>query len=117
MDKTVLIVDDEIEILEIMSFELEDAGFKVITAGSGNEGMKIIESGNIDFIISDVRMKNGSGLDLIEDCRSKNLSTPILLISGFSDISEEDARAKGAVGIISKPMDFDKILSIINQSN
>jgi len=111
--KTVLIVDDEEELLEIMTFFLEDLGHSVIQSDSGSAAFDILKRTPIDFILSDVRMRNGSGLDLLDWCRQAGINIPIILMSGFSDISAAETKARGAQGIISKPFDFDYLKTLL----
>ena len=111
--KTVLIVDDEEELLEIMTFFLEDLGHSVIQSNSGTAAFNIIKQTPVDFIFSDVRMKNGSGLDLLDWCRQAGVNIPIVLMSGFSDISAAETMARGAQEIISKPFDFDRLKTLL----
>ena len=59
--KTILVVDDEPDLREITSFELEYNGASVITAAGGYEALDIIKKNKINLVISDVRMPDGSG--------------------------------------------------------
>jgi DNA-binding NtrC family response regulator len=113
--KNVLIVDDEEELLEIMTFFLEDLGYSVIQSSSGSAAFNIIKQTPVDFIFSDVRMRNGSGLDLLDWCRQADIHIPIVLMSGFSDISAAETKARGAQGIISKPFDFDCLKTLLEE--
>lgn len=117
MKTLVLIVDDEPDLQEILAWELENSGaFETVCASSGDQAFEAIQNTeHIAFIISDVRMRNGSGIDLIKKCKEANLNIPILLMSGFSDISEQDVIDKGAVGIVTKPIDIEKLIFRINQ--
>jgi DNA-binding NtrC family response regulator len=111
--KTVLIVDDEEELLEIITFFLEDLGHSVIQSSSGSDAFNILKQTPVDFIFSDVRMRNGSGLDLLDWCRQAGIHIPIVLMSGFSDISMEETKARGAQGIISKPFRFNRLKTLL----
>ena len=110
-----MVVDDEEELLEIIEFELHELGYKVATVESGDQALDLISKDNFDFVLSDVRMRGLSGIDLVKKTNELEFSVPILLMSGFSEISEMEARKIGAVGIISKPLDFKKIVEFIEK--
>src|SRR4051794_839445 len=100
-----LIVDDEPDLREVLSAAARQRGYHVDTAASGNEAMELVESQSFDLVISDVRMPNGSGVDLVRRIAAldPDKRIPVVLISGFSDISETDARKLGVVALIHKP--------------
>lgn len=114
--KTVLVVDDEEGIREILQSELEDAGYRVFTAESGNAGIEIIKKEKIDLVLSDIRMPNGTGTQLLKMIRERDAERPVVLfISGFSDVSLEEAYDLGAEGIMSKPWDPEELLKTIER--
>ncbi|MDA8793949.1 response regulator, partial [Bacteriovoracaceae bacterium] len=96
-------------IREILVEELEYLGFEVIEAGSGNEAIELVQKNSFDLVVTDYHMENGSGLDLVESLNGQSLETkpPILLISGFIDISEETLREKGVGYFMKKPFEID----------
>ena len=111
-DKTILIVDDEKSILELLSIMLgQIVDAKIITAESGVDAFEIIKNGNIDLVISDIRMPKGNGIDLLDNIKKLNPGIPtVVLITGFvSSFSEDDAKKKGAIAIIRKPFNFDHL--------
>jgi DNA-binding NtrC family response regulator len=103
-DFNLLIVDDEEQIRETIKthFELDD--YAVQTAASGNEALEIVLKSHIDFIISDVRMPDGDGVFLLEKVREVKPDIPIIvMVTGFAEITREDAIKKGALDLINKP--------------
>jgi CheY-like chemotaxis protein len=113
--QTLLIVDDEIDFREVLSLSFERKGFKTLMAGSGNEAMEMIKKNEaIDLIISDVQMPNGDGKELLKRVREYHFCKPIFLfLSGFSKVSAIEAYDGGAEGILTKPIDFSSILSVV----
>lgn len=111
---TILLVDDEPDLLEFMQMELEDAGYRVIVAGSGNSAIALLGLEKVDLIVSDMRMPNGSGLNILDYVKSRSRERPdVLFITGFSDIAHEELLARGAAGIISKPFVLKDLLETI----
>jgi two-component system, NtrC family, response regulator HydG len=115
--KTVLLVDDEPDLREILAFDFKMQGCTVYEAGSGKEGFEVVKKNDIDLVVSDIRMANGTGVDLLEWIKSYNPTRPIVfLLSGFSDVSEKDAKEKGAVALFNKPFNRKELLRAITES-
>ena len=113
-DHTLLVVDDEEDLREILSMSLIRSGFNVLEAGNGKEAFEIIKSKKIDLVISDIQMPKGNGVELLENLRNEHHELPVLLfITGFSDISVEDAYNKGADAIFSKPFNYQALLNAV----
>ena len=111
---SVVIIDDEPDLLEICAdaFEMED--YDVLTAPDGRKGLDIITSNKIDVIISDSYMPEMTGLELLANLTEQGDDFPLFYLStGAIDITEEDLKEKGATGLISKPFDLDEILERI----
>lgn len=114
----ILVVDDEPDLCEIICFELNDVGFETLVAGSGKEAQALVDSHpGIDVVISDVRMPDGSGMELLEYIKAKHPEKPaVLFVSGFTDISMEEAYDKGAEAIFTKPIDFPRLITVVKES-
>lgn len=112
--KTILIVDDEYLIANILSFALEDEGFLTVTAGSGREALEILDRERPDLIITDYMMPGMTGLEFADVVRNQHQGrdVPIMLMSG----------AQGYLGagrpdlftrIVDKPFEIDAMVSVI----
>jgi DNA-binding NtrC family response regulator len=111
LSKTILIVDDEIDLREIIASEFEYLGAKVYLASNVLVAKEILSQEKIDLVVSDIRMPGGSGIDLLDFVKNqKVLNTSVILISGFADISIDEALGKGVDGYISKPFQLDEII-------
>ena len=111
MAMTLLIVDDEVDLLEVLEFELQDRGYKIQKAQSGNEAMELLKTQSFDCILSDIRMPNGSGLDLLEFVNNLPNKIPFIFVTGFS--SENDESIKGVLKTFAKPVDYDELTEFI----
>jgi DNA-binding response OmpR family regulator len=112
---SVLIVDDEPDLLEICAdaFEMED--YKVLTAVDGVKGLEAFMNNNVDVIISDSYMPEMNGLQLLKTILDSEKDMPIFYLStGAIDITEDTLKEKGATGLISKPFDLDEILERVS---
>jgi len=115
--KTLLVVDDEADLREILVFSLERYGYKVLTACNGREAFQIVQTNRIDLIISDIQMPGGNGVELLDNVRNYHHELPVLLfLTGFADITLEQAYDKGAEALFAKPFDIKQILSTIERA-
>jgi DNA-binding NtrC family response regulator len=115
-DITVLLVDDEADILESLSINLQLDDFKLLTASSGMEAIEVLKKATIDFIISDVRMPKGDGVFLLNYVKEHYPHVPhILLYSGFAEITANEVKRLGGIDLISKPPNIDELASIIKK--
>jgi CheY-like chemotaxis protein len=81
---TILVVDDDAEVREILAETLAEFGYRVLQAASGEEALPLLErSRNIHLLITDVRMPGMSGLELTERARTRDPSLKVILISGY----------------------------------
>jgi ATP-dependent Lon protease len=114
----ILIVDDEEEILFMLSTLFETEGHEVQTSQRGDEAMEIIgASDDIDVIISDLRMNPVNGMELLKFTKRIRPSMPFILVTAFHTAGlAEDAKKKGAYHYMRKPFDMDELVSTVNQA-
>lgn len=111
----ILLVDDEPFIVSMMRSFLDENKFEISTANCGNDAIAIIRKQPIDCIVSDVRMPNGTGIQLLTWVREMNPVKPTLIfVTGYSDIPAEELMAKGADTYISKPFNVEEFASEIS---
>lgn len=114
---TILLVDDEPAIIKMLKWRLETTGYKVISAISGLEALKVIQQTPVDFVITDVRMPSMDGFTLITKIKAILSNIPCLIMSGHGDIDmNNQAQQVGACGYIHKPIKFDELEILINQN-
>jgi DNA-binding response OmpR family regulator len=82
--KTILIVDDEEVIRMLYSEELEDEGYRVITASSGHGLIEMIGREKPDLVVLDIKMAEHNGLDLLQVIRKEFYNVPVILCSAYS---------------------------------
>jgi CheY-like chemotaxis protein len=107
---TVLVVDDEEDIRNIIAYDVESVGYKVFKAESGNKALEILRSVKIDVIISDIRMPDGDGVKLLDTLKRDFPEMPqLIFLSGYSDYSKEELIAKGADSVLKKPVKYEEL--------
>lgn len=108
--KRILVVDDNTEFLQVLSSVLS-GDFDTIKATGVKEALDILQAITVDAICSDFNMRDGTGLDLLETIRQKDLKTPFLLMSG-DDSRALEQKAKLYYGDFCCKMDFDLVKRI-----
>ena len=114
MDITILIADDEPNQLELMDYNLRNAGFSIIKASNGLDALELIENNTPDLIILDWMMPKMSGIDVCRTLRSRSETKllPIIILSARSEDSDKSLGLDtGADDYISKPFSPKELLS------
>jgi CheY-like chemotaxis protein len=113
----ILAVDDESGITEFVQYMLQNAGFEVKTASGGWEAWDLIAGEAFDFVISDIRMDKGDGVELAEKIREMSGPKPkIALMSAYTDISLPDVYDRGAVALIQKPARSELLIKTVEHA-
>lgn len=115
---TLLFVDDEPSILSSLRRLFRPRGYKILTAESGTEGLKVIEQEPIDLIISDMRMPEMDGAKFLQEVRARKPDITRLLLTGYADITSTIAAINcGEIyRYISKPWDDNDILLVVREA-
>jgi CheY-like chemotaxis protein len=101
-----LVVDDEEQLRKAIAFDFIRKGYHVLEAANGKAAFELLKSNSIDVILTDVRMPNGDGVELLEMAKEYNAAMPVVMfITGFTDLTLADAYDKGAAAIFTKPFD------------
>ena len=113
---TILIVDDDHNVLEVLNARLSSQGFRVLQAPGAEEALDIIKKEPIDLMISDVKMPGIGGLDLFTMARSHLPSLPVIFLTAYGTISEAVHAVKaGAVDYLAKPFNGRDLIKKINR--
>ncbi|RKX19213.1 MAG: hypothetical protein DRP51_07805 [Candidatus Zixiibacteriota bacterium] len=112
--QTILIVDDEKMIRNLLCVTLEREGYNTVAAKSGEDALQILDNHHIDAVISDIQMNEMSGLDLLKAIRLKQNELPVMMITGHSKkYSKADMDMAGADGYIIKPFKNFEIIDAV----
>jgi DNA-binding response OmpR family regulator len=110
----VLIVEDDEQVAGFVSAALKEAGFVAEVARDGVEGLKLAEGRSYDVMVIDLILPGMAGLELIRHLRSKEINTPIIVLSGKSSVRDRVAGLQtGADDYLVKPFAFDELLARI----
>ena len=112
-DTTVLVVDDEPILRDLMAKEFQLQGFQVKSAGSGSEAYEIVKQGAVDVVVSDIRMADGSGIELLQWTKASHPHVPVILMTGYSGVTVEETLDMGGAGVFVKPFDRKALIECI----
>jgi two-component system NtrC family response regulator len=110
MADCILLIDDDESLRRVTEYNLTEAGFKVITAASGREGLAQFHKRSPDLVVTDVQLGDMDGLDVLAAVKKGAPDTPVIIITAFGSI-EMAVRAmhEGAFNFITKPFDRDTL--------
>jgi two-component system response regulator RegA len=109
-DRSLLIVDDDKPFLQRVARAMEARGYAVRTADSVAEGVREAESSAPAFAVVDLRLEDGSGLDVVEQVRRRRPDSRVVVLTGYGNIATAVTAVKlGAVDYLAKPADADDI--------
>ncbi|HAH61198.1 MAG TPA: transcriptional regulator, partial [Treponema sp.] len=117
MKFTILIIDDEKNIREGLgtSFELE--GYEVRLAANGQEGLDYVAKGDVDLVITDLRMDGISGEEVLRRVTTETPGIPVIVLTGHGSIDAAvDAMRQGAYDFLTKPLNLDQLTMIVKRA-
>ena len=114
----ILTVDDSRTMLAMLRHALGGAGFEVLQAEDGQQGLDLLKNESVDLVITDINMPVMDGIEFIKNVRASGLysSLPILILTTESSQEKRAlGRAAGGTGWIVKPFDPEKLISVIHR--
>ena len=118
MPKAVLAVDDSASIRQMVAFTLKNAGYDVVEAADGMDGLAKAKARGFDLVLTDQNMPRMDGLTLVKNLRTvaQYRTTPILILTTeSSDAMKAQGKAAGATGWLVKPFDPQKLLDVVKK--
>lgn len=117
MKFTLLIIDDEKNIREGLAANFELEGYNVKLAENGKQGLDLISKGDIDLVITDLRMPGITGEEVLRKVSSESPGIPVIVLTGHGSIdSAVDAMRNGAYDFLTKPLNLDRLTLIVKRA-
>jgi CheY-like chemotaxis protein len=112
-----LVVDDDAQVRDIFAEVLRRAGIRVVEATSGNEALRLAQSPDLAFVVTDIEMADGDGWELCRQLRASITTSrlPIVVVSGTSLGQDADAIASGCDAVLRKPCSPATLLATIRR--
>lgn len=112
----ILVIEDEPSVRLGISYTLENAGHFVATAGDGTEGVKLFTCEDFDVVITDLKLPEMDGIEVLKSIKEISPQTGIIVITAFADVKTAvEAMKQGAYDYIPKPFDPAKLLIVIDR--
>ncbi|MGZ9129877.1 MAG: response regulator [Candidatus Binatia bacterium] len=116
-NRRVLIVDDEVDICANLADIMQDLGYQVDTANSGEAALELVKQNPYDLALLDLKMPGMNGLELYRRIRELSAGTVAIVVTAYASSDTAQAvMAAGAWKIMSKPVDIEKLLALIKHS-
>lgn len=114
MGKKILVIDDEEVIRIVLTIHLGSAGYKVVCAETGSNGLKLALSDVFNLIITDFKLPDMNGLEIIKAIKAQKPDVPVMMMSGLIDDELiKEVKSHGAIEYIKKPFLKETILTAI----
>ena len=112
-----LIVDDDLPFRERLTRSMEKKGFEVISSPGFKDSLTKVSENNFDYAVVDMRLEDGSGLELVKEMQKISPQTKSLLLTGYGNIATAVAAIKsGAIDYLPKPAEIDQIYDALTNS-
>lgn len=102
--RVILVIEDDEDILNMLIKHLTYLGYAVLSAADGMEGLKVLESGGYDLVITDIVMPFVSGVGVVTALKEKHPDIPVIAITGYGKEPEAAALEKKADLVLAKPV-------------
>lgn len=117
MSQTVLLVDDEPDILQLLEIALARMNLNTLSAATVSEAIKLIDTSDLDLCLTDMRLPDGNGLQLVEYAQQLDRELPVAVITAHGSVEAAiDALKLGAFDFVSKPVALDKLRELVGHA-
>jgi DNA-binding response OmpR family regulator len=115
MSNIILVVEDNPDTRELLHLYFKNAGFTVVTASDGSEGLYMAKAEKPDLILTDLAMPKMDGMEMIKKLReeAETAPIPIVIFTAHGSVTIEDATEAGADKVFYKPFDFDELVKVV----
>lgn len=114
---TILVIDDELNMLDMLSAFLRKEGYTIVTAENGQQGIELAEERIFDFILCDLKMPVMDGLQFLAAAKAREIDSTIIMMSAFATVDRAvQAMKLGAYDFIIKPFKLDEVSCILEKA-
>jgi two-component system response regulator HydG len=113
----VLVVDDVVDMAETVAMDLEAAGYETAVADSGTAAVALFQKDPADVVVTDLRMKNVDGLDVLDGVKRVDPEVPVLVMTAFGGVeSAVEAMRRGAFHYVTKPFELGALRALVDRA-
>jgi DNA-binding NtrC family response regulator len=112
-----LVIDDDVSLLELLRIQLGEKGFEVLTADRGKTGIELILENDLNIILTDLNLPDINGIEMVKKAKEISPDTEIIMITGQGSMEKAiEATKAGAFHYVEKPIEFEKLLLLIEKA-
>jgi DNA-binding response OmpR family regulator len=116
MTPSILVVDDERDLLSTYERLLARRGFRVVTAATREAGLDAVRSERLALVVSDLRLPDGDGLDIVRSAATTHTPPPVIVVTGFgSPSTRRRALDAGASAFLAKPFSVPGFMALVDR--
>jgi DNA-binding NtrC family response regulator len=113
---TILIVEDEAKMRRLLELNLADDGFQTLSAGDAESGLKLLQNGPVDLVLTDLNLPGMNGLDFLAAVKRFHASLPVVVITAFGTVETAvEAMKAGASDYVLKPFSLDEMRMVVHK--
>jgi DNA-binding NtrC family response regulator len=117
ISQTILLVDDDESILNVLEARLEAAGFHVVLAREATSALQLLQQHEVDLVISDVKMPGMDGKQLLREVQSKWTGLPVIVLTAYASVQDAvEAVKQGAVNYLEKPFQGQELVKLVREN-
>src|SRR6478609_9010365 len=117
MTHSILIVDDEPKLLDVLAGMLEQMGYRALTASSGAAALQTLDRDPVDLVLCDLRMPGMGGRELLAEMSRRGHKIPLVIMTAYSSVRDAVAVIKeGAFDYIDKPIELDDLTATLSNA-
>lgn len=115
--RNILVIDDEEQMLDSLRLNLQQTGYSVSTAASGEAGLALFEGGGFDLVLCDLQLPDVPGMEVLKKLKEMHPVTEVIIISAYGSIENAvEATKAGAFHFVEKPFEFDELQLLIDRA-
>jgi DNA-binding NtrC family response regulator len=113
---TILIVEDEAKMRRLLELNLGDDGFQTLSAEDAETGLKLLQNGSVDLVLTDLKLPGMNGLEFLHDVKRFNAALPVIVMTAFGTVETAvDAMKAGAGDYVLKPFSMEEIRIVVHK--
>ena len=114
MPHTILLVDDEPRLADVLTVAIEQLGYRVLAANDGDKALHLLETETVDLLLTDLKMPGMSGRELLRESKQRQPGLPVIVMTAYSSVKDAvEVIKEGAFDYIGKPFEFPVLLARI----
>ncbi|HEY3136286.1 MAG TPA: sigma-54 dependent transcriptional regulator [Blastocatellia bacterium] len=115
--RNILVIDDEEQMLDSLRLNLQQTGYSVSTAASGEAGLALFDGGGFDLVLCDLQLPDMPGMEVLKKLKEMQPATEVIIISAYGSIENAvEATKAGAFHFVEKPFEFDELQLLIDRA-